>query len=91
MLKTKTFLPGTFLYKLDKVGIIENNPVFIHDGYITADGYGVLIGFTSDDKLLKSTGFGNYCYGGEVRMATIQEIEKFINRVHNYSDSIKNY
>ena len=90
------YKPGTFLYKLGNKGFNESDPnylrVFIHSGYETADGYCVLLGYTSGSKnLCKSTGYGNYCYGNDVRLATENEIEEFIKSVHNYDDTIKNY
>jgi hypothetical protein len=69
----------------------ESQRVFIHTGQLNADGYGVLIGFDSDGKLLKSTGYGNYQYGNDVRLATEQEIKSFINEVFNYQNPIKEY
>ena len=61
----------------------EDQRVFLHDGYITADGYGILIGW-EDGKLVHSTGFGNFCWGGDVRLATEDEIGKFINQIQYY-------
>ena len=51
---------GDFLYKLGDNGIKkESQRVFIYTGNTNGDGYGVLIGFDSDGKLRKSTGYGN--------------------------------
>lgn len=44
----------------------ENQRVFIHNGYKNGDGYGKLIGW-NDGKIKKSTGWGNLCWGGNVR------------------------
>ena len=83
---------GDFLYKLGDKGIKkESQRVFIYTGNITGDGYGILIGFDSDGKLRKSTGYGNYQYGGDVRLATEEEIKVFINEVFNYQDPIREY
>lgn len=83
---------GDFLYKLGDKGIkSEEHRVFIHTGYVTGDGYGVLIGFDSDGKLRKSTGYANYQYGGDVRLATEDEIKRFINSVFNYQYPIREY
>lgn len=60
----------------------EDERVFIHDGMIDGDGYGKLIGF-EDGKLVHSTGYGNFCWGGDVRLATDEEIKTFINKIHN--------
>ena len=83
---------GNFLYKLGDKGIKkESHRVFIYTGYTTGDGYGVLIGFDSDGKLRKSTGYGNYQYGYDVRLATEEEIKAFIIEVFNYQDPIREY
>lgn len=83
---------GDFLYKLGDKGICNDNQrVFIHTGQYNADGYGVLFGFDSDGEMLKSTGYGNYQYGNNVRLATDEEIKKFIKEVFNYDKPIKTY
>ena len=83
---------GDFLYKLGDKGIKkESQRVFIYTGVTTGDGYGVLIGFDSDGKLRKSTGYGNCQYGNDVRLATEEEIKAFIIEVFNYQDSIREY
>lgn len=83
---------GDFLYKLGDKGIKkESQRVFIYTGQLNADGYGVLLGFDSDGKLRKSTGYGNYQYGNDVRFATEEEIKSFINEVFNYPDVIREY
>lgn len=64
---------------------------FLFTGKKSADGYGVLIGFDSDGKLRKSTGHGNYQYGNDVRLATEEEINAFINEVFNYQEPIREY
>ena len=93
-MKTSEFKPGTFLYKLGNAPDAHYNydaeRVFIHGGFISADGYSQLIGFV-DGKLYKSTGYGNFCYGADVRLATENEIFAFINAVHNYDKPIINY
>ena len=83
---------GDFLYKLGDKGIKkESQRVFIYTGQLNADGYGVLLGFDSDGKLRKSTGYGNYQYGNDVRLATEEEIKTFIIGVFNYPGSIREY
>ena len=83
---------GDFLYKLDDKGITkESQRVFIYTGYTTGDGYGVLIGFDSDGKLRKSTGYANYQYGNDVRLATEEEIKSFINEIFKYQYPIREY
>lgn len=94
-METKQFKPGTYLYKLshpkDDHLPEGGKRVFIHDGYITGDGYGVMLGFTANCELCKSSGYGNYCYGGNVRLATDEEIELFVKEVHYYPKPIKSY
>ena len=94
-MKREEFKVGTYLYKLshpEDDHLPEGGKrVFIHDGRIDGDGYGVMLGFTSEEELCKSSGFGNFCYGGDVRLATDEEIELFIKEVHYYPKSIKSY
>ena len=94
-MKREEFKVGTYLYKLshpeDDYLPEGGKRVFIHDGRIDGDGYGVMLGFTSEEELCKSSGFGNFCYGGDVRLATDEEIELFIKEVHYYPMSIKSY
>ena len=45
----------------------------------------------NDGKLRKSTGYGNYQYGNDVRLATEEEIKAFIIEVFNYQDPIREY
>lgn len=83
---------GDFLYELGDKGILkESQRVFIYTGYTTGDGYGVLIGFDAEGKLRKSTGYANYQYGNNVRLATEGEIKAFINEVFNYQNPIREY
>lgn len=91
-MNTFEYQPGDYLYKLGTKGkLSKNKKVFIHNGYVTGDGYGVLLGFTDDEQLCTSSGWGNYCYGGDVRYATQDEIEEFIKQVQNYDKPIRNY
>ena len=94
-MKQKKIKPGTYLYKLshpEDDNIPEGGKrVFIHDGRIDGDGYGVMLGFVSDNELCKSSGYGNFCYGGDVRIATDEEIDLFVKAVHYYPKSIKSY
>lgn len=64
----------------------EDQRVFIYDGHIDGDGYGMLIGW-EDGKLVHSTGRGNFCWGGDVRLATDDEIRQFMVKLQN-CDSI---
>lgn len=88
---------GQFLYKLPSpytdYDVYEkyhpkNQRVFIHNGYVNGDGYGQLIGF-EDGKLVKSTGWNNFMWGGDVRLATYDEIEDFMEQLMLRENQIK--
>lgn len=64
--------------------------VFIHDGFINADGYGVIIGEDSDGMIQKSNGIGNWMKKGYCREATPQEISGFFAKVRK-AQKIINY
>ena len=93
-MKTSEFSNACFLYKLGNAPEAHYNSdaerVFIHSGFITGDGYTQLLGFV-DGKLYKSTGYRNFCYGADVRLATPSEIFAFINAIHNYDKPIVAY
>ena len=67
----------------------EGQRVFIHDGYICGDGYGKLVGW-NDGKIKKSTGHGNFCWGGEARKASEEEIKEFMSALMS-QETVKNY
>ena len=90
-MKKSEFEAGSYLYKLHGNYKKDDQRVFIHTGYITADGYGVMLGFLEDGTLCKSSGHGNYQYGNDVRYATQDEIDNFINEVLYYPQNIKPY
>ena len=75
---------GEFLYGIPDEESAQYHPegqrVFIHNGYVDGDGYGKLLGW-SDGKIKKSTGWGNWCWGGSVRKATQEEIELFMTQL----------
>lgn len=90
----KKYKAGDFLYKIpdsleSMVYNPENERVFIYNGQITGDGYGMLIGW-HDGQIVKSTGFANFCWGANVRYATKDEIHKFMIKLMS-QDTIKNY
>ena len=47
-------------YEAGTILVSGGGKVFIHDGYINADGYGVIIGEVSDGIIQKSNGIGNF-------------------------------
>ena len=64
--------------------------VFIHDGFVNADGYGVVIGENSDGIIQKSNRIGNWMKEGYLREATSQEVSKFFSKVRK-TQKIINY
>lgn len=93
-MKRSEYKIGEFLYGIpDSEESAKYHPecqrVFIHNGYVDGDGYGKLIGW-NDGKIKKSTGWGNWCWGGSVRKATDKEIEQFMQSLMN-QDAIKYY
>lgn len=47
-------------YKAGTILVDGDGKVFIHDGFVNADGYGVIIGEDSDGMIQKSNGIGNW-------------------------------
>lgn len=93
-MKRSEYKIGEFLYGIpDSEESAKYNPenqrVFIHNGYKDGDGYGKLIGW-NDGEIKKSTGWGNFCWGGSVRKATEEEIEPFMRALMS-QDVIKEY
>lgn len=93
-MKRSEFEIGEFLYGIpSSEESTKYNPedqrVFIHNGYVSGDGYGKLIGW-NDGVIKKSTGWGNFCWGGNVRKATDEEKEQFMRALMN-QDIIKYY
>ena len=66
----------------------ENQRVFIHNGYVNGDGYGMLIGW-ENGELVKSTGLTNFMWGGKVRPATDGEIEEFMKSLMHQMKGIE--
>lgn len=67
----------------------ENQRVFIHNGYMNGDGYGILLGW-HDGEIKTSAGWRMWCWGGNVRKATEEEIEEFMKAVMS-QDVIREY
>lgn len=93
-MKRSEFEIGEFLYGIpSSEESAKYNPedqrVFIHNGYVSGDGYGKLIGW-NDGVIKKSTGWENFCWGGNVRKATDEEKEQFMRALMN-QDIIKYY
>ena len=81
-MRLSEFRAGTIL-------VDDYGKVFIHDGFINADGYGVIIGEDSDGMIQKSNGIGNWMKG-YLREATSQEVSKFFSKVRK-TQKIINY
>ena len=64
--------------------------VFIHDGFVNADGYGVIIGEDSDGIIRKSNGIGNFMKGSIKCVATKEQISEFFAKVRK-TQKIINY
>jgi hypothetical protein len=75
-MKKSEYKAGTFL--VDNVGC-----VFIHNGYVNGDGYGVLIGETCSGFVVRSSDFGNFCKYPIRGEATEQEAKDFMRKVMN--------
>ena len=82
-MKLSGVIPGTIL-------VDSNRNVFIHDGFINADGYGVIISENSDGVIQKSNGIGNFMNEGCCREATQQEVMEFFTKVRK-TQKIINY
>ena len=84
-MRKSRFKTGDFLYGIPSSPESakyhpEDERVFIHTGYVDGDGYGILLGF-HDHKIKRSSGHGNFQWGGDVRYATEEEIEKFMKKL----------
>lgn len=93
-MKRSEFEIGEFLYGIPSdEECAKYNPeekrVFIHNGYINGDGYGILVGW-NDGEIKKSTGWSNFCWGANVRKATNEEKEEFMKALMN-QESIRHY
>lgn len=77
-------------YKAGTILVDICGKVFIHDGFINADGYGVIIGEDSDGMIQKSNGIGNWMKEGCWREATSQEVSEFFAKIRK-TQKIINY
>mgnify|MGYP000165693562 CR=1 FL=1 len=77
-------------FKAGAILVDGDGKVFIHDGFVNADGYGVIIGEDSDGMIRKSNGIGNWMKGDCCREATSQEITDFFAKVRK-TQKIINY
>ena len=77
-------------YEAGTILVDGDGKVFIHDGFVNADGYGVIIGEDSDGMIQKSNGIGNWMKEGCCRKATSQEVSEFFDKVRK-TQKIINY
>lgn len=77
-------------YKAGTILVDGDGKVFIHDGFINADGYGVIIGEDSDGMIRKSNGVGNWMKEGVNHESTREEIQNFFAKVRK-TQKIINY
>ena len=77
-------------FKAGTILVDGDGKAFIHDGFVNADGYGVIIGEDSDGMIQKSNGIGNFMNEGCCRKATSQEIMEFFANVRK-TQKIINY
>lgn len=71
--------------------LFDGKHAFIHDGYVNADGYGVVIGYY-EHELRKNSGYGNWQKSGNnIRPANEIEIRKLLCDIMNHDKRIKCY
>ena len=75
-------------FKAGTIIVDGDGKVFIHDGFVNADGYGVIIGENSDGMIQKSNGIGNFMNGGCCREATHKEISDFFAKIRKTHEII---
>ena len=68
-------------FKAGTILVDGDGKVFIHDGYINADGYGVIIGEDSDGMIQKSNGIGCWMKCNIKGVATKEQISEFFAKV----------
>ena len=83
MLKRSKFKIGEFL-------VTTNENIFIHDGYENSDGYGCLIGMSSDGTILTQSDWGNFMRYPIDHIASDKEKEILIRKIM-YAKEILNY
>lgn len=77
-------------FKAGTILVDGDGKAFIHDGFVNADGYGVIIGEDSDGMIQKSNGIGKWMKEGCCREATPQEVIEFFAKVRK-TQKIINY
>lgn len=82
VMKRSEFEIGQYLF--------DGKHAFIHDGYVNADGYGVVIGYY-EHELRKNSGYGNWQKTGNIRPATEKEISNLLRDIMYHDKRIKCY
>lgn len=77
-------------YKAGAILVDGDSKVFIHDGFVNADGYGVIIGEDSDGMIQKSNGIGSWIKCHIKGVATKEQISGFFAKVRK-TQKIINY
>ena len=77
-------------YEAATILVDGDGKVFIHDGFINADGYGVIIGEDSDGIIQKSNGIGHFMIWPIKGVATKEQISEFFDKVRK-TQKIINY
>ena len=75
-------------YKAGTILVDGDGKVFIHDGFVNADGYGVIIGESSYGMIMKSNGIGNWMKWHIKGVATKEQISEFIAKVRKTQEII---
>ena len=77
-------------FKAGTILVDGDGKVFINDGFVNADGYGVIIGEDSDGMIQKSNGIGNCMMGSIKGVAAKEQISEFFAKVRK-KQKIINY
>ena len=70
--------------------LFDGEHAFIHDGYVNADGYGVVIGYCGNE-LRKNSGYNNWQKTGNIRPAKGVEIKRLLCDIMYHDKRIKCY
>lgn len=82
-MRISDFKPGTIL-------VDSEGKVFIHDGFINADGYGCLIGMDSNGDIQKQSDWGNFMRYPIDHIASDKEIDILMRKIMD-AKHITNY
>ena len=77
-------------FKAGAILVDGDGKVFIHDGFVNADGYGVIIGEDSNGVIQKSNGIGSWMKCHIKGVATKEQISEFFAKVRK-TKKIINY